>query len=261
MLTKTLRFDDDVLSIVRGMNWSDDGRLGVLTCGQLDRKMYEKVNKALDAMGGKWNRGKGGHVFAIDPRPSVEGLLTNGALQIERDGFFETPEKVVKRMIELAGGHIYGDVLEPSAGMGAIVKHIDMTNTDHVVLVEKNEQRAEYLDKTYGDYCMVFNMDFIDFDIHPFSFWRSGGFDFVLMNPPFEDSQDIMHIVKAWQLLKPGGKLISVVSEGPFFRQDIRAINFRRFVGENEAHTEKLPEGSFKESGTGVNTRLVVFSK
>ena len=90
MLTKTLKFDQEVLNVLRAMRWENDGTLGIISGGQLDRKLYERLNKALEAMGGKWNRKAGGHVFDADPRPAVEGLLDNGTLAVEKDGFFET---------------------------------------------------------------------------------------------------------------------------------------------------------------------------
>jgi len=108
--TKTLKFDNDVLNIVSAIEWQDNGRLGVLACGQLDRQLYLRVNKVLEALGGKWNRKRGGHVFPMDPRPQVEGLVESGTLIIERDGFFETPPEIVKRMVELVNP--IGKILE-----------------------------------------------------------------------------------------------------------------------------------------------------
>ena len=84
MLTKTLRFESNVLDILRAMEWQNDGRLGIITGGQLDRALYVKVNKALEAMGGKWNRKAGGHIFSEDPRPQVEGLLETNSLTVNR---------------------------------------------------------------------------------------------------------------------------------------------------------------------------------
>lgn len=51
MLTKTLKFDDDVLEVLSAMDWQDGGRLGVITGGQLERGLYMRVNKALENMG------------------------------------------------------------------------------------------------------------------------------------------------------------------------------------------------------------------
>lgn len=69
-LTKKLNFTHDVLAVVRDMDWSSDGLLGKITT-TLDRSQYVAVNKALETMGGKWNKKQGGHVFTFDPRPQV----------------------------------------------------------------------------------------------------------------------------------------------------------------------------------------------
>lgn len=248
MLTKTLKFDDAVLTIIRAMEWQDDGKLGILTCGQLDRDLYERVNKALVAMGGKWNRSKGGHIFPLDPRPKVEGLVVSGELIVERDGFFETPIEVVLRMLDLVKP--VGNVLEPSAGLGAIVNNIDYP-IRNMYCVEKNEQRAVVLyEKGYGVYCG----DFLA--LNPVQC-----FDTIFMNPPFEEGQDIDHVRHAYNFLKRGCKMVSVMSEGTFFRDDRKAVAFREELEKIPSSIEKLPEGSFKVSGTGVNTRLVYLRK
>lgn len=248
MLAKTLRFDNDVLAIIRSMDWQDNGHLGVFTCGQLDRKLYERTNQALKALGGKWDRSKGGHVFPIDPRPQAEGLIKSGSLIVEKDGFFETPPEVVARMIELVWP--VGSVLEPSAGLGAIVDQLPISK-ECVFCIEKNEQRAEFLRrKGYAVYCC----DFLEYV-------TSGLFNTILMNPPFEKKQDIDHVRHAYQCLVPGGTLVSVMSEGTFFRGDRKTTKFRNWAEQVGAYIEQLPPKSFKESGTNISARLIVIHK
>ena len=38
---------------------------------QLDRKTYEAVNKAIENLGGKWNKKAKTHVFPFDPAPKI----------------------------------------------------------------------------------------------------------------------------------------------------------------------------------------------
>lgn len=251
MLTKTLKFDEDVLGVIKAMKWSDDGLSGELV-GQLDRKLYEKVNKALDVMGGKWNRKAKAHIFTFDPRPQVEGLLESGGLTVERDGFFETPLNIVAKMLELARLDNGSKVLEPSAGMGRIAVELKK-NGANVFCVEKNENRAKHLDEL-GFMC--FNKDFLSMSTNTFN-----NFDAVVMNPPFEEGQDAQHVMYAYEFLREGGMLVSVMGEGVFFRNDKKSEAFREWLDVVGGETIELPEGSFKESGTGVNTRLVVIER
>lgn len=244
MLTKKLTFDQDALDILRGIKWNEGGTVGVLTCGQLDHALYVKVNKALEAMGGKWDRRIGGHIFKLDPRPTVEGLLDSGTLTVEKDGFFETPPDVVRRMLQLVPPR--GHILEPSAGLGAIADQIPADRA-MILCVEKNPARAAALcAKGYVVECM----DFLEM--------LGPTFETIVMNPPFEEGQDIDHVRHAYGLLTPGGWLVSVMSEGPFFRQDEKAQTFRIWLDDIDGYSEKLDAGAFTSSGSGVNARLVV---
>ncbi len=247
MLTKALKFDDDVLSIIQSMDWQDNGRLGILTCGQLERRLYQRMNKALSAMGGKWNRSRGGHIFSLDPRPLIHGLVESGTLVIERDGFFETPPEVVDRMIELIWPK--DRILEPSAGLGAIADRLPI-NRASILCIERNERRVAELQKKGYD---VLQGDFLA--IEP------GMFCTIYMNPPFEQGQDIDHVRHAFECLAPGGTLVSVMSEGTFFRNDCKATAFRNWAEQVDAHIEQLLPKSFKASGTNVNARLIVIHR
>jgi hypothetical protein len=87
------------------------------------------------------------------------------------------------------------------------------------------------------------------------------GYDTIVMNPPFENFQDVEHVRHAFECLNPGGRLVTVMGEGAFFRQDKIAVNFRQWLDDGGGYAERLPEGSFKASGTGVAARIVVLDK
>ena len=77
-----------------------------------------------------------------------------------------------------------------------------------------------------------------------------GLFDRILMNPPFAQGIDILHIRHAQNFLKPNGRLVALCANGPRQREAFR---------EQAEYWEDLPEGSFKDQGTGVNVALMVF--
>lgn len=254
MLTKTLNFETEVVGVLRGLQWAEDGLSAILT-GQLDRKMYERVNKALEAMGGKWNRSAKAHLFQTDPRSQVEGLLETGAITIERDGFFETPETVVRMMLGMAQLKPGDYILEPSAGLGAIAKHFACPQGQpfYVTLIEKNELRAKKLGENHPG-VFVLCTDFM-------AFAPAHRFNKILMNPPFEEGQDIKHVRHAFDLLQMDGTLVTIMGEGAFFKTEHLAVSFREWLKNVGGSGQKLPESSFKESGTGVNARIVVIRK
>jgi type I restriction-modification system DNA methylase subunit len=265
MLTKTVNFDNDVLAAIRRMTWNNDGTSAVIT-DRLDRKLYEKVNKALELLGGRWSTKAKAHLFPVDPRPQVEGLLDNGSLTVKKEGFFRTPPEVIELMIEALElapfSHI---ILEPSAGDGAILKAIARHYKDREQLCphllhfcEINPQRVAL---AMGSGAFVAE-DFMKYDLPRDEDGEPKFmYDRIIMNPPFEDGQDISHVRHAYDLLEPEGILVAIMSEGPFFRQDDQARAFRAWLSNVNGTSRKLPEGSFKSSGTGVNTRLVIIHK
>ncbi len=93
----------------------------------------------------------------------------------------------------------------------------------------------------------------------------NSGYDRILMNPPFEDGKDMDHVMHAFKLLRPGGKLVAVMGEGAFSRSDKKATAFREWLDSHDGTSEKLPAGSFAGADafrqTGTSTRIVVVSR
>lgn len=255
-LTKTLKFDHDVVAVLRDkVRWSEDGLSAVMP--PLDRKMYERISKAFELMGGKWNRKAKATLFPSDPRTLVEGLIQNGELVVEKDGFFRTPGPVIRAMLEIVpiGDRGKVTILEPSAGDGAIVDTLLKSGVmpDRIWCIEKNANRCAVLREKAA---RVGCGDFMRFKNSAAFRWSR-----IYMNPPFEAGQDIQHVMKAYTLLSPGGKLVSVMSEGPFFRGDNRSQMFRDWLEKTGGWSDRLPADSFRESGTGVSTRLVMINR
>ena len=223
--------------------------------GQLDRETYLRVDKVLKATRGKWDRKAKGHVFPFDPRELIgEAIETGEAVDAKKTlQFFETPDDLARRMVELARLKPGDTALEPSAGLGRIVRHLIAAGGE-VRAIEIDGTNAAALRALDGN-PLVQHMDFEDW--HAASPSAPGLFHAVVMNPPFANNQDIRHIRAAWEHVLPGGRLVAICSEGPFFRQDMAAKMFRDWLDSIGAETEKLPPETFRESGTGVNTRLI----
>lgn len=66
--------------------------------------------------------------------------------------------------------------------------------------------------------------------------------------------------MQAHKWLKPGGKLIAVMSSGVTFRENKLTREFRELVQANDGDITELPEKSFKVSGTCVNTAIVTLA-
>lgn len=169
-------------------------------------------------------------------------------------GFFPTPPAVQRRMFEL--GDEYGDpnpqrILEPSAGVGSLIDGIHEQHPGAAVdALEWDHKLRTYLEER-GDH--VVGDDFLEHNPGPV-------YDRIYMNPPFENHQDIDHVMHAADLLDTGGVLVAVMSEGAFTASDRKARRFQEWVDDEAAEVVKLPAGSFSHGlrPTSVATRLIV---
>lgn len=226
--------------------------------GQLDRKLYERVAKVIEAAGGKWNRKAQAHLFPRDPREvlglAVEtGSIVNQAKALNQ--FFTPPDlalRVVQSALTMQKLDVWRSVrvLEPSAGAGALADaaaaaggRVDCIEVDGA-LVETLRAKG-YPTK---------HMNFLHVTPEPV-------YDAVVMNPPFTVGQDIKHIRHAFLFLRSGGVLAAIAGAGLTFRSDKATTGFRAWVRELGGTIEALPDGVFREAGTDVRTVLVTVRK
>lgn len=98
---KTIKLDDEVISILKA--GYIENNIFFLPKKQLERQLYERVNQALVAMGGKWNRKSQGHIFEYDISDTLKDAIKKGSVinwKKETD-FYYTPKEIVYKMIGL----------------------------------------------------------------------------------------------------------------------------------------------------------------
>lgn len=216
--------------------------------GQMDRRLYTQVNKIIEAAGGKWSRRAGAHLFPGDAGDAIEQIILTGGVGPKQElGQFDSPPEVVAAVMELAGIEQPMRVLEPSAGLGALALAAARLS-DHVMCVELDAGRAAALVK--AGLRSVINADFLTLD-------GVGRFDRVIMNPPFARQADIDHVLAAARRLRPGGRLVSVMSAGTGFRENRKAVEFRAWLARHGGRFAPLPADAFRASGTSVQTCLI----
>jgi phospholipid N-methyltransferase len=186
-----------------------------------------------------------------EPEPTkfdaLKDTLKEGIKVLVSPQLFPTPPEIADKMVELAGIEDGMTILEPSAGTGNILAAIGRSRVNcQAVAVEINPSLVNQLSARFMFNIKVHCYDFLTVDT------ILGTFDRIIMNPPFTNGADIQHINHALTLLNPGGRLVSLCANGP--RQ-------RKAFTESADYWEDLPEGSFKEEGTNVNTALLVIDK
>jgi Type I restriction-modification system methyltransferase subunit len=253
MSTKKITLNDQEKMLLKEVDfWQDKSRGAyALIHRQLTREEYETIERLLSAMHGRWVRARKRFEFAVgyDPAKMMAEVDTQGWILIEKDGFYPTPEEVVDRMIAAADLKPGLSILEPSAGTGAIAQGLVKAgiSAGSIDVIEINPERQAVL--------VAAGFHFIGADFSTQTFTQK--YDRILMNPPFENAQDAKHILKAVQLLAPGGILVAITSGGYYFRDDACYQKLRALGG----FCEELPKNAFAASGTSVDTCLLVYRR
>lgn len=161
---------------------------------------------------------------------------------------FQTPEPLAARVAGMFTQ--FGRTLEPSAGLGRLYRAVRaIDQACEIVLVEQSKDCAgELYRMTEGDgAAQLRQADFLLCGPR-----LIGQFDSIIMNPPFKNGTDIRHVKHAASLLNPGGRLVSIVANGPRQREKLKPI---------ATEWIDLPPRSFASEGTSVDTALIVIDR
>ena len=220
--------------------------------GQLDRPDYLAVDKILRDLGGKWDRRRGGHVFSSDPAGRLATIVGSGKWESEKTklAFFPTPFEVASRVAAMADLRPGLRLLEPSAGHGALIEAaVAKAKPGYVLAIDISPENAAYLREHFPS-IVVNEGDFLTMPV-------TDHFDRIIMNPPFTRGADARHVLRAYEWLAPGGKLVAVVSRGSPRRIDEASRQVDMLIKSEQ----DLPSGSFKQEGTSVETSVIVMEK
>lgn len=242
-----MRLSQDVLAVLDRAT-CEGNALSLTALGKLDRGLYAATDKALEAAGGKWNRKAQAHLFDGDAAEAIEPIILTGEIVSVRQDLqqFDTPPDLAKHLITAARIEPEMFVLEPSAGLGALADAAANLGGD-VTCFELDPKRAfKLLDSGRHE---VICYDFFKVPASPI-------YHRVVMNPPFTKGQDIAHVEHAMRFLKPGGRLVAIMSAGILFRTGRQAA-LRQRVMDFGGTIAALPADSFNASGTSVATCLV----
>jgi len=192
-----------------------------------------------------------------DMRPRFEALRTRhedgtAPRAVAAFQLFQTPEPLAARMIELAELSPGLAVLEPSAGLGRLLRPI-LAAGCRATAVEVNPDLAGELFLTFPEVTLK-QRDFLT--IRP---PREGNcglilkdlpepfFQRVIMNPPFHMRADVRHVLHALEFLASPGILVGLCLATRHREAALRDLC---------DHWETIPAGTFRGEGTNVETIL-----
>ena len=212
--------------------------------------LVERVNKLLAEYYGA--------VIPEERRERPKGGGAPKTTPAARDfAFFPTPPELAARVVDEHAALYRRDgdaqlrVLEPSAGAGALAMAASKQGAI-VDCVEMESARAAGL-RAMGVFGRVICADFLR--VAP-----DRAYDRVVMNPPFDRERDIDHVLHALKFLKPGGRLVSIMSAGTRYRETRKSADFRALVERHGGRIWDLPPRSFSSVGTNCNTVVVIMN-
>lgn len=166
--------------------------------------------------------------------------------------FFPTPESHAADLVALAGIEPGMTVLEPSAGHGMLAEAARAAGAKVDAVELAGDLREILQAKGFG----LVGSDFM-------ATTPAQSYDAVVMNPPFSGDMDVDHVRHAYDHLKPGGRLVAIVSATAGDRQNNKNKAFREWFDGLGGSEQAMPEGSFKASlnPTDVRTKIFVIDK
>lgn len=210
---------------------------------------YGKIKKTLQANQGRYHRNS--FIFDYDPSPLLEALCQGLEVNMKKDyHFFATPPEGCDFLLQ-AARPIGSRVLEPSAGHGALAQAIiDFAAGNTVDCVELHPINRNVLKKKGLN---LVGEDFLD--LHPEEWSEGELYDMVIANPPFKDYHD--HFWQMLKCVKPDGQVWLYVPASIQFRQDKKTARIREYLDAHDGEILEAPRGTFKASGTMVETRVI----
>ena len=171
-------------------------------------------------------------------------------------GFFPTPDDLIDKMIQYSRLEDDHYLLEPSAGIGSILDRVRFHNIQcKIDAVEIRPSLEKILRlKGYNSSCE---------DILNTSDIKGRKWDRILMNPPFENGQDVEHVMHCFDyFLEQDGVLVSIMSAGVKTNQQIKYVDFRNWVEDLNGFfidNGQAFKGAF--NSTGVSSVMLVIQK
>lgn len=186
-----------------------------------------------------------------DPIKAMERALIGEPFR-GRD-FFPTPLDLAERMVRRAGIQPGQRILEPQAGIGHIAQVIREAGHD----VDCCEVEGAFRDILELKGFKLVGEDFLQME-------QNGGYDIILMNPPFSECRDIDHVRHAWKHLLPGGRIVAIMGAHYSFASDTKSRDFREWLSTVNSRETDLGEafaGTDAFRQTRTRSRLVKIDK
>jgi hypothetical protein len=167
--------------------------------------------------------------------------------------WYATPEPLGLKMVEWSGARKGDDVLEPSAGDGAIGRY--MPKDASVTFIEESQDLASRALMNNTDANVITDR----FENHD----KVNKYDCIVMNPPFGSggATASSHVAKSVDHLRDGGRLVALLPVGQMDAR-LEKMEQQGYLKDMYKVAEiTLPSVTFEKAGTGVHTKVTIWQK
>jgi hypothetical protein len=182
---------------------------------EYDKHLIAEVDRVMAAIGAtKLSKPKVGfyYQFDYDYRPVLDEVICSGCIPDHKSHqFYPTPEKLARIAVEMAGIQPGHNCLEPSAGLGALADLVP--DSANVICYEISQLHCKALEakgyKTVGGIAgrQVRCLDFLKLAAE----YRGGGYDRIIMNPPFSEGRWKLHTEGAAKCVAADGVIVAIL--------------------------------------------------
>lgn len=223
---------------------------------------WDLLKRIMVALGGTWKTGgkkaPGGFRFPddLDAAELVRLAKETGEITDPKAAqFFWTSDELADELAAFVAPVATGRYLEPSAGKGALAHALrrqcgELLACSIDCVEPLDENRKALLAAGFS----VIGHDFLAVD--PPRLW-----DGCILNPPFSGRADTIHITRAIECVRAGGRVAAIASAGVKYRDDARGRAFRALIESHGGVILDNPEGAFAHAGTMVRTVRVLLTK
>lgn len=231
-----------------------EGNKVKLTCGELPKDLYGKVNDVFSRFRGQWKGGKvAAHIFPewLTGQAVIDSILAGQIPDRNPHSLFPTPDPVIDELIAELKTYLPDPengqyrFLEPHGGTGAIARRLRQEFPRSTVDVVEIDPINIRVLKEQG--FAPIHADFLALDL-------AGGYDSVVMNPPFNGTEYVDHIEKALTLVTANGCVVTVAPASLSFNSENKVLRLLDTIYHRCSSINELPAKSFKESGFNGDT-------
>jgi hypothetical protein len=198
-------------------------------------------------------------------RAYAEGRAERAAETIDAEGYYPTPREIATNAAQALAPDPGMTVLDPSAGKGDLLNAAQIATRVRDRGLEGGGPTRSAFDAVEIDprlQPLIADQGYavVGADIFDPYFQPGTLYDRILMNPPYERAASIDHTVRAWEFLKPGGRLVAVLPEGIWTREDRKHAQFRAWFQQFRHRDEPQRPARFGRAD-GIRTRLLILDK